>query len=59
LAIKLSTNRQLNGEQIMKIYFVYATFKNLKEAKSFGNKLVQNKLAACTNIIPEIYSLYM
>jgi len=55
----LSTNRQLNGEQIMKIYFVYATFKNLKEAKSFGNKLVQNKLAACTNIIPEIYSLYM
>jgi len=43
----------------MKIYFIYAIFQNLKEAKSIGSKLVQNKLAACTNIIPEIYSTYM
>ena len=47
------------GDQIMKIYFIYATFQSLKEAKSIGKKLVQNKLAACTNIIPEIYSTYM
>ena len=43
----------------MKIYFIYATFKNLKEAKSIGGGLVKNKLAACTNIIPAIYSTYV
>ena len=43
----------------MKIYFIYTTFKNLKEAKSLGGKLVQKKLAACTNIIPRIYSTYV
>tara|TARA_B100001765_G_scaffold198840_1_gene150409 strand:+ start:179 stop:496 length:318 start_codon:yes stop_codon:yes gene_type:complete len=43
----------------MKIYFIYVTFGSLKEAKSLGNKLVKNKLAACTNIIPTIYSTYV
>ena len=43
----------------MKIYFIYATFKKLKEAKSIGGKLVKRKLAACTNIIPSIYSTYV
>jgi len=43
----------------MKIYFIYTTFKSLKEAKSLGGKLVQKKLAACTNIIPRIYSTYV
>ena len=43
----------------MKIYFIYSTFKNLKEAKSIGGGLVKNKLAACTNIIPVIYSTYV
>ena len=42
----------------MKIYLIYSTFKDLKEAKSIGSKLVKNKLAACTNIIPLIYSTY-
>ena len=36
----------------MKIYFIYVTFGSLKEAKRLGGKLVKNKLAACTNIIP-------
>ena len=43
----------------MKIYFIYSTFKNLREAKSISSKLVKNKLAACTNIIPKIYSTYI
>ena len=43
----------------MKIYFIYVTFGSLKEAKMIGGKLVKNKLAACTNIIPTIYSTYI
>ena len=43
----------------MKIYFIYVTFGNLKEAKRMGKQLVKNKLAACTNIIPTIYSTYV
>lgn len=43
----------------MKIYFIYVTFGSLKEAKTLGGKLVRNKLAACTNIIPTIYSTYI
>jgi len=31
----------------------------LKEAKRIGGQLVKNKLAACTNIIPTIYSTYV
>ena len=43
----------------MKIYFIYVTFGSLKEAKRLGGKLVKYKLAACTNIIPTIYSTYI
>ena len=43
----------------MKIYFMYVTFGSLKEAKKLGSQLVRNKLAACTNIIPTIYSTYV
>jgi len=43
----------------MKIYFIYVTFGSLREAKSLGSLLVKNKLAACTNIIPTIYSTYV
>ena len=43
----------------MKIYFIYVTFGSLREAKSLGGQLVKNKLAACTNIIPTIYSTYV
>ena len=31
----------------------------MNEAKRLGGKLVKNKLAACTNIIPTIYSTYV
>ena len=43
----------------MRIYFIYVTFGSLKEAKRLGAQLVRNKLAACTNIIPTIYSTYV
>ena len=43
----------------MRIYFIYVTFGSLKEAKKLGGQLVKNKLAACTNIIPVIYSTYV
>ena len=43
----------------MKIYFIYVTFGSLREAKKLGSLLVKNKLAACTNIIPTIYSTYV
>ena len=43
----------------MEIYFIYSTFKDLKEAKIIGGKLVKKKLAACSNIIPLIYSTYV
>ena len=42
----------------MKIYFVYVTFKNINEAKKIGKLLVKNKLAACVNIFPNIFSIY-
>ena len=43
----------------MKIYFIFVTFGSLREAKRLGSLLVKNKLAACTNIIPTIYSTYV
>ena len=43
----------------MRIYFIYVTFGSLKEARNIGSKLVKNKLAACTNIIPTIYSTFI
>tara|TARA_Y100000590_G_scaffold261471_1_gene293533 strand:+ start:301 stop:618 length:318 start_codon:yes stop_codon:yes gene_type:complete len=43
----------------MQIYFIYVTFGSLNEAKKLGSKLVKAKLAACTNIIPTIYSTYV
>ena len=43
----------------MKIYFIYVTFGSLIEAKKLGKKLVKERLAACTNILPTIYSTYV
>ena len=43
----------------MKIYFIYVTFGNVKEAKKIGSLLVNKKLAACMNILPSILSIYI
>ena len=43
----------------MKIYFIYVTFGNIKNAKKISSLLVNQRLAACTNILPSIYSTYI
>ena len=37
---------------------VLITTPSLKEARTIGRKLVEEKLAACVNIIPQIASLF-
>ena len=40
-------------------YFVFlVTVPNLEEGKKIGRVLVEEKLAACANIIKDIYSIY-
>jgi periplasmic divalent cation tolerance protein len=37
---------------------VTITTKNIPEAKKIAGIIVRNKLAACANIIPSVYSVY-
>jgi len=37
---------------------IYSTTDSLKEARTIGNELVKNKIAACVNIIPNVESIY-
>ena len=39
--------------------FVYITTSNKQESKKIGHILVEEKLAACVNIIPSIESIYL
>lgn len=39
--------------------FVYITTSGKEESKNIGIKLVEEKLAACVNIIPSIESIYL
>jgi len=43
----------------MKIRFVYVPCASLEEAKRIGKHLVEEKLAACVNIVPQIWSYYV
>jgi periplasmic divalent cation tolerance protein len=43
----------------MDLRFVYMTFGNKEEARSVGKILVEEKLAACVNIIDGVSSLYI
>ena len=40
------------------ICLVYSTFGNLDDARRVGKTLVEERLAACVNIIPKIHSFY-
>ena len=43
----------------MKPVIIYTTTNSKEEAKTLGNHLVKNGLAACVNIVPKIESIYM
>ena len=42
----------------MDIVDVYITARNLKEARKIAKILIEERLAACVNIIPKIESIY-
>lgn len=42
----------------MKPVIIYSTTRSREEAQKIGNYLVENKLAACVNIIPNVESIY-
>ncbi|HIP34606.1 MAG TPA: divalent-cation tolerance protein CutA [Methanothermococcus okinawensis] len=42
----------------MEYIIVFITVPNLEVGEKIGNTLVEKKLAACVNIIPEIKSVY-
>ncbi|MCD6411366.1 MAG: divalent-cation tolerance protein CutA [Thermoplasmata archaeon] len=41
-----------------KVYLIYSTFSNKEKALKVGRTLVNEKLAACVNIIPKVNSVY-
>jgi len=40
------------------VAIVYSTIDDIKEAKNIANTLIEEKLVACVNIIPNIHSIY-
>lgn len=38
--------------------FVYTTYPSVVEAEAAGKALVERRLAACVNVLPEMISLY-
>jgi len=42
----------------MKCYIFLVTVPNIEEGKNIGKTLIENKVAACVNIIPNIISIY-
>ena len=38
---------------------IVTTTKDMQEAKKIAKELVQNRLAACVNIVPKVTSLYI
>ncbi len=42
----------------MKPTFVYITCKNQEEARKIGRAVVEDQLAACANIMPQMVSIY-
>jgi periplasmic divalent cation tolerance protein len=42
----------------MSMILIYTTCENVEHAKSLSKTLLQKRLCACVNIIPQMYSLY-
>jgi periplasmic divalent cation tolerance protein len=40
------------------VVLVYTTYPSLVEAEAAGRRLVEEKLAACVNILPQMLSIY-
>ncbi len=40
------------------MYLIYVTYNSLDEAKSISRSLIENRLAACANILPAHQSMY-
>jgi periplasmic divalent cation tolerance protein len=40
------------------VVLIYVTASTLVEARSIGKKLVEERLAACVNILPKMHSIY-
>jgi periplasmic divalent cation tolerance protein len=60
-ACQLSTLRKMESNTEYKSgthSIAYVTAPNDETAKKIGRGLVENKLAACVNIIPQITSMY-
>ena len=39
--------------------FIYSTFPTIEKAKSISKTLVEEKLVACANILPQMESIYL
>jgi len=48
----------MDREEVMNVNFIYITAGSVKEARTIGNKLVSDRLAACVNIIDNVSSMY-
>lgn len=42
----------------MDYYICLVTVPNIEEGKKIGNLLVESRLAACVNILPNVFSIY-
>jgi len=42
----------------MSVISVYAVFANAEEASTIGRQIVEERLAACVNILPGVRSIY-
>ena len=42
----------------MSVVSVYAVFANAEEAERIGRTVVEERLAACINILPPVHSIY-
>ena len=40
------------------VSLIYSTMGSFDEAKRIGRKLVEEKLVACVNIVPQVFSIY-
>ena len=50
---------QTKSETVNAMYTaIYTTFSTLEEATKFGRNVIEERLGACVNIIPDVISIY-